>query len=253
MARLIGRPDWVREAGFPQLSGKSGDEKIIDQYTATPAGLAMIPAYGTPFGVEGLPDVYKRSYLVLSEIAITPVAGAVYKVKLTYVTPSFEPTETMDMEEYQLTTQEVTVPLAQHKNYRLCWDNVLMTDGLDGYGVPDWWYTVKYEDQIPEGYIIAAPGSAVPEGYVLIARETKPGVTGFVSGVKVVHYTKKSHAKGNLQNDAGKDFTIDKPGETFGISGSWLRGGSTIVRQGKYWQMSVDYTNVRDIDRDLYQ
>ena len=40
---------------------------------------------------------------------------------------------------------------------------------------------------------------------------------------------------------------------TFGKSGEWLRGGSKLKKEGRYWVLTVSYINSKVIDRDIYQ
>ena len=51
---------------------------------------------------------------------------------------------------------------------------------------------------------------------------------------------------------AEKDYTIQEPPDAFGRTGQWLRGGSSIRKTGRYWELSVSYLNSKEWDKEMY-
>ncbi|MEA4862723.1 MAG: hypothetical protein VB042_05400 [Victivallaceae bacterium] len=244
---------WELQAGYPKLSGKQGDEKIVAQYAASVAALeTQLPAFFTPFDAAAWPSCYNLSYLILTERSVEPdAAGQHYVVTLTYSNPEGEATSSTVTEEVELTSQDESVPIEQNPNYLTNWNNRLIAKG--GFtATPAWWATARTKVTGSEYYAWIGVSDQVPEGWVELQAAVKPHLSTFLGGVKVVRVTKRSRTKTALQNDANDDYKLVDPPEKFGIAGDWLRGGSSIKRDGKYWVMTVDFTNARNIDGDVY-
>lgn len=255
-ARLVGNPDWVVQPEYPELSGQNGDETITLQIIATAAGMVNLPSYGEEFKSDD-PFFSSFSWLVLTTRTVKAIPGKqTYLVTLVYTTPdnaavNYEATVSAEVE---YTTQDVDIPLAQHENYRMCWDHVLIARS-DTNHVPGWYFTAtdqKIPDDYAGKYAWMKPGDKIPDGWICAAAETKPGVESFRQGICTVTETRKSTNKNYLSRSSKSDYTIQKPPDTFGRPGEWLRGGSSIRKNGRYWELTVAYLNANRWDRDLY-
>lgn len=255
-AKLIGIPEWVVQAGYPEVSGQDGDETVTVKITATAAGIAKnLPRYGQYFSSDD--EFFARfSYLQLTGRTVALNLGKkTYSITLTYsVKEADEGEESTVKRDVEYTTQDTDVPLAQHKNYRVRWNHILLTSGADN-SVPDWWESAT-DVKIPAGdaekYVWALPDDKIPDGWRCLCAQTKPGVESYRSGVCTVTEISRSTNKSYLQRTAASDYTIQKPPDTFGRPGEWLRGGSSIRKSGNYWELTVSYLNSTKIDRELY-
>ncbi len=247
-----GAVNWTRLPGYPALSGKSGEQKIQDKFRVAAADLVTLPAFRSKFVAAGWPSCYALD-VYLADIGIKPTTPGVFEVTLNYEVPSYDPTETEDSETISKETQDVDVPLSQHPNYRTKWDYCLAVKLTAGtLTVPSWWSSATDTVLSTDNYRWLKPGDSVPDGFVVIAAETKPGQTTYRRGVTIVHYVKRSRSKTRLERDCSKDYKRTPPPDDFGVSGVWLRGGSSITYNGKCWELAVDYTNSKTIDEDLY-
>jgi len=154
-------------------------------------------------------------------------------------------------------TQDYDVPLAQHKNYKYFWNHKLIGKLLkDKSPITPSWYNEKTTGEItgPDAmkYKWIKPNDKVPDGWCVLTNEGKPGVESFRSGITTVQMIKRSGNKRNLEKSAASDYTMETPKETFGKTGSWLRGGSKIRKSGKRWELTVSYLNSKYYDKDLY-
>lgn len=247
----------VPQPGYPKVTATEEGFSVQVRYVCSPAELRYLPRIGEAYtGETGIR--HEGDKLVLSELRAEPKADAAgpWTADLTY-TP--EPLcdevtgsgRSLVRKTYELHTEDQDVPLAQHPRYRMCWDHVLAA--RNGGAVPAWWSSATSAADCAEGYQWLRPGDAVPEGWTVLAAETKPGVTAFRSGVVRVSLAKTCLTRKAFDEEARRqDYTIGRPGKTFGVAGRWLRGGSTIRRNGRLWELTVDYINAKAIDTDLY-
>ena len=256
-AKLIGNPEWVVLPGYPEVTGQDGEETVTVRVTATADGLQKyLPTYGSFFDAAD-PFFARFRYLLLTGRTISAdQGGKTYTVTLTYgVGEEDDGEESTVKSEIEYTTQDVDIPIAQHANYRVCWNNLLLA--VNGVRlIPSWWSTAR-DKKIPSdnvaSYAWAKPDDQIPDGWYCLCPETKPGVESFRGGICTVTEIRRSTNKGFLSRSAKKDYTIQKPPDHFGRSGEWLRGGSSIRKCGRYWELTVSYLNSRTVDRDLYE
>ena len=256
-SKLVGAPDWVIQPDYPELSGEEGDEQITVKVIATATGIRKnLPFYGDAFESD---DPFFGSYrfLVLISRTIKCDAGRqTYSITLSYGTPegSESNTEATVRREVEYQTQDVDIPLEQHPKYRACWNHVLLAKvGIDE--TPEWWDEAA-DTKIPaadaQKFAWGKPGDQPPDGWYCRVAETKKGVESYRQGICTVNVIERSTNKNYLSRSAKKDYTIQKPPDTFGRSGEWLRGGSSIKKNGRYWELNVSYLNSKVWDIDLY-
>ena len=253
MAKKRGAINWTMLPGYPTLTLAGNDDRIEAKYSASEADLTTIPPDWSRFPAAGYPAIFDREDLRLSEVQIVPHKGGakqLYEITLIYSVPVYTMSEDEVMQEVEKDSQDVEVALAKHASYRTCWDHTLAAQAAGP--VPAWWGTATSTVLATEQYIWLRPGDPPPDGYMIIAAETKPGVTGFLSGVAVVRETKRSRNQNKLSRETRNDYKIQDPPDDFNVPGDWLRGGSSIRRDGKLWVLTVQYTNSKLIDRDLY-
>lgn len=255
-AKLIGAPDWVIQPDSPELNGQEGDETITVKVVATAKGIVNLPQYGESFTSDD-PFFRTYGYLVLMTRSVRLNSGKkTYNITLTYGTPegSESNTEATVRREVEYNTQDIDVPLAQHKKYRTHWNHVLLAkDGVNS--TPGWWLTatdktISAEDA--KKYAWAKPDDKVPEGWFCLLAESKRGVESYRSGICTVSEISRSTNKRYLMRSAEKDYTIQEPPDAFGRTGQWLRGGSSIRKTGRYWELSVSYLNSKEWDKEMY-
>lgn len=255
-AKLIGKVDWVIQPDSPELSGQEGDETVTVKVTATSKGLVNLPQYGAPFESKD-PFFAQFSYLVLTGRSVRlDKGGKTYSVTLTYGTSegSENNTEAVVRREVEYSTQDADIPLAQHPNYRVRWNHVLIAKKGTASS-PSWWTNASDKAISSDDagkYAWAKPDEKVPEGWYCLLAETKRGVEAYRSGICTVSEISRSTNKSYLERSAAKDYTIQTPPDTFGRPGQWLRGGSSIRKSGRYWELSVSYLNSKKWDEELY-
>lgn len=246
----------VPQPGYPKITETEDNFTVSVRYVCTALEMRYLPKVGEAYrGETGFP--YDGDKLVLSERRAEPKAeGGPWVVDLVYAPePLYDEVSGSGRNQvrktYELSTEDMDVPLAQHPRYRMCWDHVLAA--APGMGVPSWWPSAVSAVSAGASYRWLGPGEQPPEGWSVVAAETKPGVESFRSGVVRVHVTKTARKRAQFDSEARRqDYTIGAPGKTFGVSGTWLRGGSVIRRNGRLWELSVDYINAKAIDTDLY-
>lgn len=259
MVKTVGVIDWVPQPGYPELSGKPGGEVLTCKYIVSADRMDGLPEYNTPYKNELYRFFNGFDYLLLKQRNVkTLPGGGHYEVTLIYEQSDAQlldvSTSAVEIECEQ-DTREETYPLEYRPNYRCRWNRRLLARRDTAPTVPDWWSAaattvIPVVDQ--DDYRWISPGDQVPDGWYELCSETKPGVDGFLGGVVVVTVTKRSARKSKLIKDARLDYTICEPPETFGVDGEWLRGGSSMRKEGRYWVQTVQYTNTTSIDRDFY-
>lgn len=259
--KLIGDVKWVMMTGYPEVSGTDGVEQLTVKYTANAEGIEdRLPEYGSFYENSAAPFFDRYTGLKLSTRSIKPMdSGNVFEITLGYILPeNLLPNFTSTVsEEWEYDTQDYDVPLAQHKNYKYFWNHKLIGKLLkDKSPITPSWYNEKTTGEItgPDAmkYKWIKPNDKVPDGWCVLTNEGKPGVESFRSGITTVQMIKRSGNKRNLEKSAASDYTMETPKETFGKTGSWLRGGSKIRKSGKRWELTVSYLNSKYYDKDLY-
>jgi len=257
-AKLVGGVSWTPQVGYPKYVNADGEETLSMNYLLAADEIGDLPSSRTAFLDARFPAFLDRGFLLTRQV-LTPKADCkVWLLEQEYSIPgmgSGGANPDVD-EEIEYDTDEYEVPLAQLSNYRVCWDHVLLRRKGSKTTVSDsnWRAATSLyiEDYLKNDYKWAKPDDAVPEGWSVYRHATKYGVTGRLSGAGVVTVTRRAGNKGILERAMAKDYTIQTPPDTFGLSGEWLRTGSSIKKDGSKWVLVVKYRNAKKIDRDLY-
>ena len=256
-AKLIGRIGWVMQPGYPELSGEEGDETITERYVVGASEIGAIPLPGTAYANAEHSFFNAFSGLRLQSRTVRAMAGGkTYEVVLVYAyPPGMAPlgdTEVYESVEYS--TREFSAPLNQHPDYRYNWDHKLLAaEGV--VSSPSWWSTAvddRMKEEESRQWRWARPDESVPDQWRVLLPEEKPGITSYLTGVAVVTHTCRSASRTKLIRKIADDFHIATPPETFGATGFWLRGGSSMRKEGRYWVQRVTYTNTSKLDGDIY-
>ena len=256
MNKLVGTLDALTMApGYPQLTIGEDSSELRINYTATAAALSSLPAIGSTF-TSSDPKLafFSGRSLPLKNITVTPRPGyKVYDVELVYTNDTSDDSSNNVKTEYEYSTEEVQYPLSEHPDYLVKWDHQLIAK-TGTTTIPSWWDdlttpVVPANDR--ENYKLLKRADAVPDGWVSLAAPTKIA-DSYLRGAAVVTVTRRAKSKSFFTADAANDFTRQTPPQTFNASGQWLRGGSSIRRDGKKWVQTVSYRNARAVDADLY-
>lgn len=256
MHKLVGTLDGLTMCpGYPQLTINENSEELRVNYTASSS--ADIPQIGSYFtSSDAGMSVFSGRNLPLTSIKITPLPGySGYKLELVYSRDASDDNSDYQVKtEYEYSTEEIQYPLAEHPNYLVQWDHQLIAaNGITT--IPAWWSTLT-SAVVPAAdaanYKILRRGDAAPEGWDVLAQPAKPA-DSYLRGCPVVTVTRRAASKNKFTADAANDFTRATPPQRFGIStGEWLRGGSSIRKDGRKWVQVVSYRHAPAVDHDLY-
>lgn len=254
---LNGKIDgFIHMPGYPQLSGQEGDETLTDSFTCALSYAGQLPPYGSFF--SGDPEFFRQfKYLRLTSRTVTPLVNAnIIEITLTYTLPKGDNASGSDAsevtEEWSLATRDSELALEKHPKYKYKWNHKLAQNGSS---TPSFWKDAKDELMSAEeakNFKWLKPGEKAPDGWGIYAVETKPGVEGYRTGVVTVQQTKRHPNKTRLEASAKADYTIQEPAEKFGCNGKWLRGGSSMQKNGRLWELTVEYLCMAEIDEELY-
>lgn len=246
------------QPGYPKINMEEDNLTVQEVYVMNPRAMEKLPKIGDRYRGE-MPLRNDVGDLVLTRVQAHPKGGGaeVWEVDLEY-----GPKPLCDDESgsgrnkvrkwYEMGSEEMDVPLEQHPRYRACWNHRLLAqEGVAA--VPAWWETATSTAVADRRYRWGAPDEEPEEGWHVLKNETKPGVESFRNGAVTVTVTKSCLRREGFEAEAkSQDYTRGKPGVTFGVGGEWLRGGSSIRREGRRWVMAVTYINAKQIDEDLY-
>lgn len=264
MSKLIGRIGWELQPGYPELSGDDGAEQITERWIVHRNEIAQIPEPGT-FYSSATHDFFNLfPKLRLRSRTVRPMTGGkTYEVTLVYAyPPGMEPPgDTQVYEACEYNTQEFDAPINQHPDYKIEWDHAFWVK--KGEESSEDVSNILYSTREAKTNAIPSSGAGkccwikdgekAPDGYGAMTNVQKPGVTSFRTGVATVTQTYKSTSKAKLKKKIADDFKIGAPKETFGATGAWLRGGSQMRKESRYWTQVVTYTNSKQIDTDIYK
>ena len=244
--------------GYPKLQNNDGKLELQVDYHLNSDEISSLPEEGEDFLDERFPQFHGLN-LRLSRLTLTPKNGhSVWLLELTYSTPSDssgENPELDEMDEYD--TDEYEEPLRACEDYRTNWDHVLLQSNNSKESINrSWWEnatTTVIPEEAKEQVKWAKPDDGVPDNWHVVYAETMPGVTGRLTGAGVVTVTVRSSKKSTLARQMKSDYTRQTPPDTFGLSGEWLRCGSSIRKEGKKWALTVKYRNAQKIERRLYK
>ena len=258
MSKLVGTLDALTMCpGYPQLTIGENSEELRVNYTASPAALASLPEIGSYFTSSDADlSVFSGRNLPLKSLTITPMPGyRVFKLELVYSRENSDDDSDHQVNtEYEYSTEEIQYPLAEHPSYLVKWDHQLIAES-GTTTIPSWWNTLA-TPVVPtadaEQYKLLRRGEAAPDGWKVLAAPTKKA-DNYLRGCAVVTVTRRAVSKSKFSADAANDFTRATPPQSFGIStGEWLRGGSSIRKDGKKWVQVVSHRHAPAVDHDLY-
>ena len=178
--------------------------------------------------------------------------------------PADAPSEEYGKKSASLDGGMISLPLARHPSYRMCWDHQLIAaPGVSA--VPSWWAnattgaiasdsdSLKYRWQKPGD----APIRTAAGTWKILKAPTKPGTESFDWAT----YTITERAKLSSARAAGKMVKnklnkIGKPVTTFGITGgNWKCDHASVRWNGNCWVAQLVWTRSGDDegwDSDLY-
>jgi hypothetical protein len=264
MAKVVGTIQLTAQPGFPQLTGADGDETITMKYRCSDADLASLPDYGDMFSDSNYPyfTTFTGNIVETRNIA-RDKSGEFYDVTLTYkraegsggTTPSGPVIEEWDYE-----TQDFDVPIEQHPNYLACWNYrfICIQGELEDVNLWSTAENTELDEDQSKKYAWIKPGDKVPEGWYEVHEVYKPGVESYRTGVTTVNCMKRCTDLKKLIASAANDYKIQTPYSgnkpmTFGKEGEWLRGGSKLKKEGRYWVLTVSWLNRDEWDSDIYE
>ena len=257
MSKLVGALGALTMCpGYPRLTINENSEELQINYTSTAAALPDLPQMGSLFtSSDPALSFFSGRNLPLRSLTITPQPGyEIFRLELVYSNDGADESSGGVNTEYEYSTEEVQYPLAEHPDYLVKWDHQLVA-AAGTTVIPSWWDTlasavVPADDAYK--YKILRRGDAAPEGWKTLAAPAKQA-DYYLRGCAVVTVTRRSSSKSRFSADAGNDFTRASPPQKFGIhSGEWLRGGSSIRKDGKKWVQVVSYRHAPEVDHDLY-
>lgn len=247
---------FIRQPGYPQLTGKEGDEKITDMYICDMNAVEKLPPYGSFF--DGTPRFFAQFKTHrLTERSVKIIAGEqIVEVTLVYSIPPMENSyvpASEAVESFSLVTRDHEIPLEKHPKYLHYWNHDLWSTETS---TPAWAKTVKngeLKNDDAKKFIWVKSGELLQkEGWERLLCAKKPGVEAYLTGNQVVVHSRRSTNKKALQSQAKKDYSLEAPKENFGVDATWLRGGTSIQKDGRYWVMNVEYMSGAMIDSELY-
>jgi hypothetical protein len=257
MAKLVGSITWEAQPGYPTLEGELNNERIVAKYTAPPSNIKKyLPDYGSGFKDSRFPYLSDFGHLRLSDYSVIPRSGSkLVEVTLTYTSPDGSFARDDQDDEVTYNTDEEPLPLEKHSGYRMNWNHDLHAK-VSVNESPVWWESAA-AGHVPPGddpdYKWVSPGEQPASEWKKLIAATKPGVENYLRGRTTVHWKKYSRFRKTLQRIADQDYTKQSPPDTFGRSGEWLQGGSSIRKEGRLWVLEVTYINApTGWDNDLY-
>jgi len=246
--------DYIPQRGFPALDGQDGDERIVVEWLEKNP---ILPDYYTAFSDERFPVFAPFFSLILRKRSCVPVSEDLFRIRCEYDNSGDDGTGyTMGGGVYTIctcTNEAVDVPLAQHANYRTKWNHDMhAADGASSSTWMDDAKTTEVEESLASEYAWAKPGTVPADGWRVVMSAAKPGVESFLAFLPVVHVIRTGQ-KARLTRTMALDGTIQTPPDTFGCTAlKWLQVGSSLVQQGRLWELTTDYRGSAAIDTDLY-
>lgn len=254
--KIIGSVSWTCQPGYPKLVNDDGKEELQVNYLLTEDELTVLPEIRSPF-IDSRYPMFLNLGVYLTRRTLSPKPGLkVWLLEMIYTTPENSLSENPDVKRIiEFDTEEYEEPLEACENYRTCWKYVLLRADNCSDAVPSFWEEAK-DTKISSAFSgkfrWALPSDPVPDGWHILAAETKQGVTGRLTGAGIVTVTMKSSSKSALEAKMQGDFTIETPPDAFGLSGEWLRCGTSMREEGSKWVSVVKYRNAAKVDKDLY-
>ena len=255
--KVVGEISWTVQPGYPKLTNSDGSLELAVNYLLNEKEIGDLPEDRGAFLDSRFPAFHGLG-LILKKSVLTPRPGyRIWLLELNYATPSDSSGENPDLDEtIEFDTDEYEEPLRQVPGYRTHWDHVLLMADDSPVTVYESWWNAATNTVVPDSarkYVKwARPDDAVPEGWSVLRAETKPGVTGRLTGAGVVTVVTKATRKSAFTKDMQHDYTRQTPPDTFGLGGQWLRCGSSIRKEGKLWCRTVKFRIAKAVDRDLY-
>lgn len=253
--KLAGSISYVVQPGYPKLISDEGTFELQVNYLLNEDEVGMdLHQIRGDFLDQRFPMFFNLN-LRCQRYSLTPKPGhKVWLLEVTYSSGDAETGDSPDLKEViEMSTEDYEVPLSQVNGYRVCWDHVLLRKNGSSK-VAAWWENAS-DTVLPDSsnaeFKWAKAGADIPDGWHVFKSETMPGVNGKLTGTRVVTVTTYG-TKQQLSKKSKKDYTKEPPPETFNMPGEWLRGGSSIRKEGKKWALTVQYRNFDHIDPRLY-
>lgn len=258
--KKIGSFYWEMQPGYPELSSSDGVSSITVKVVTDGNGLSEnLPDYGALFSSED-PFFARYGYLKLSARTVKLLHPDMYEVTLTYdrEMASYDAADAEVMEEIEYVPSDENIPIGQHPGYFTWWDHSLCVKESGTLTLPAWAKSVKDTSlsflafDIQQNYRWVKAGEQIPDGFIEILGAKKPQVSFFLDGHHEVVRTLRCSNLRKLVRQATADYHIQTPPETFGLVGEWLRKGSPIRRNGRYWEQVITYLFSKEIDKEIY-
>ena len=271
MSKIRGVIQLTAKPGFPKLNRQNGEQSVEMQYICSEEELANLPAEGDPFTDNDYPFFLTLPVTLKSCGVERQKNGEAYDVVLKYEAAPGDggadaPVET----EYDYDTQDTDVPVSALVNYRTHWNHDLLgrrtaieNGVISKETKPDFWaaattneiapYDADTTAKEPPRYLWVPAHETPGEKYQRLFSATKPDTPAFMFGNRVINVIKRSSNINKLERDAAKDYSIETPPFTFDMPDEFLRGGSKITREGRLWVLRVAYTNIKEVDTDIYR
>ena len=257
--KQVGRINLEPQPGYPKVTATEDNYTLLFRYACSASAVRSLPRVGSAYtGVFKVPSGVGK--LVLSDLKAEPVKGenGPWMAELTYTPEALYDEVNGDIfTTYELVTEDMDVPIEQHPDFRARWKYCAAYK--KGHPFPSTWWensksTVIVSSDDPV-YMWILPGDQLPgKEWRFFGMAEKHGVDSYRAGVAKVRMVRTCPRRGPLEAEARSvDYRISTPKVTFGLAGKWLRGGSSIKRNGRKWELTVEYINSLDIDTDIYK
>lgn len=258
--KQVGTIDRELQPGYPKVTAADDNYTLQFRYVCSARAVRDLPAVGSAYtGIFKVPNAVGK--LVLSDLKAEPMKDeeGPWIAELNYTPEAlYDEVDGDIFTTYELVTEDMDVPIEQHPNFLARWKYCAAAKKTRiGY--------VFHFFDSKDSVIISSsgdptnawilPGDQLPgKGWKFMHMAEKPGVEAYRAGVAKVRMVRTCPRREPLEAESRSvDYKIAEPKVTFGLKGKWLRGGSSIRRNGRKWELTVEYINSIDIDPDLYQ
>ncbi len=259
MAINVGIIELTPQPGFPTLKGKEGDETLKMKYTCAESELSALPDYGDSFTDTRYPFFCSltRHLLEVKDIS-RDESGEFYWVELEFKNPEGGGADVPSgpiKEEWEKDGQDYDVPIEQHPDYLIKWNHKIICKKGVNVAYSGWGTAIGTKIPAPdnESYAWIKPGDAIKDGWEIFADEIKKGVESFRSGITTVTLVQRCTDLKKLIISGKNEYKRQTPANTFDKEGEWLRGGSKLKKEGRFWVMTTSWINRMEWDHDIYK
>lgn len=263
--KQVGRINLEPQPGYPKITATEDSYTLVVRYACTTTQVRGLPKVGSAW-TRGFTVPNGLGKLVLSDLKVESMKGedGPWMAELTYTPEALYDEVNGDIfTTYELVTEDMDVPIEQHPDFRTRWKYSLIYRKEKGknnsFAAAAFWPvatspSIVSSDGDP-GVAWILPGDQLPgKDWRVFGVAEKHGVDSYRAGVAKVRMVRTCPRRGPLEAEARSvDYKISTPKVTFGLAGKWLRGGSSIRRNGRKWELTVEYINSLDIDTDIYK